>query len=72
MITMFSCYKYSSQTENKMLLNINQYTIYVYVNQMSKTYEVVLYLLPYSIFGSSLLITLKAVGAVNIPFTLWS
>lgn len=36
------------------------------------TYDLVLYLLPNSKTGSSLLITLKAVGAVNSPFTLWS
>lgn len=39
---------------------------------LTNTYDLVSYLLPYSNFGSSLLITLKAVGAVNNPFTLWS
>lgn len=42
------------------------------ISYYSITYDVVLYLLPNSKTGSSLLMTLKAVGAVNNPFTLWS
>lgn len=40
--------------------------------QYYRTYDFVLYLLPNSKTGSSLLMTLNAVGAVNKPFTLWS